>query len=361
MAKTGTFPLTLFEKVLSRSHLPLTFGTLIFGLFTGPLGNFIYLYAVSNNLANSLYRTFFSTVAVDSGSINNFPINWHSLAGNLLWYLFLCYVAFLPNHIRSKLVDSEKELLELAHNKKKDIKKNFKMISNILPQLTITLVFLFVYSTAVPDLLVKGELNVFSSIIYVLRSFSRSLMFGSVLWLYCASLYGLYRFGKGELKFKSYTEDLMLGTGKIGSISFSLSVAYFFGITIFAGQMILGDIVSQNVTPVNILAMLFLVPFGVVLFMAPLISIHKRMVEVKNAECTSTSKIISETINSYSEPGLNSADNMIKLMVLENVEKKANSIRTWPVESPVLGKLTIITLSVTATIIARIIQIIAKI
>jgi hypothetical protein len=224
----------------------------------------------------------------------------------------------------------------------------------------IMAVFLLVYATSVPDLLSKGELTVFSTSVYVLRSLVRSLLFGSVLWLYCGSLWGLYRFGKQSLRFKSYHEDLMLGTKKLGSLSFSFSLAYFLGLTLFAAQMILGGLAGQTAI-VNVVAILVLVPAGIALFIAPLISTHNRMVEVKKAEIASTGKLLSEFINRDPKSAKKKNQSAIQLLTLETTERRVMSIKTWPIENPLIGKLALVAISVAATLIARIIQILLNI
>jgi hypothetical protein len=142
----------------------------------------------------------------------------------------------------------------------------------------------------------KGELTVFSTPVFMLRSILRSLMFGSLLWLFGASLYGLYKFGKLPLKLKSCYEDSMLGTRELGSISFSFSATYFLGLTLFAGQMILGNLAGQN-SLVNLIFILILIPVGLILFIAPLLSTHKRMLESKRNEKALANKQFFELFN----------------------------------------------------------------
>ncbi len=354
---TVTFPLTLLEKMVRYFRLPSKMGILFIALLIGPLGNFLYLYSVSADPIGSFIAIFVSFSAGESGHSDSFPMNYFSLASNLLWYGFLFYVAFLPGIFRSRLTKTEKELVSLSPKGSNNVQKSFEIISKALPQLGIAAIFLFVYATAIPDLWMRGELNILSFPVYILRSLFRSLLFGSVLWFFLASLYALYRFGKNGLKLKRYNEDPMLGTKKMGSLSFSLSVLYFFGLGLFASQSILGEIASSQSVLVNLLAMLFLIPIGIVFFMAPLVSTHNKLVEAKKIEVAVIGKRISELIDKCAKEDQEEDEHMIKLLTLENIEKKVNAIKTWPIESPVLGKLTLILLSVTATIIARIIQI----
>ncbi len=358
--KTMSFRPTLFENMLALSRMPYELGVILVAVFVGPVGNFLYLYSVSNNAVNALYGAFISLNAGESGFIEAIQSNWYSLAGNVLWYTFLFYVAFIIRHLRMRLVKAEPDLVSLAPKGEETVHGLFRIVSKAIPQIVIMCIFLFVYATSVPELMGRGELTALSTPIYVLRSLFRSLMFGSVLWLYCASLLGLYRFGKQSLRFKSYHEDPMLGTGKLGSLSFSFSSAYFLGLALFAAQMIFGGLAGQTAI-VNVIAMLILVPVGIALFMAPLVSAHNRMVEAKKAEIASTGRLLSELINRVGEPAQRNDRNMIELLALESTERKVMSIRTWPFENPLIGKLALIAVSVAAILIARIVQILLNI
>jgi hypothetical protein len=346
--------------MLLKSRIPYELGIALVAVFVGPLGNFVYLYSVSHNASSAFYGTFMSMNAGESGFMSAIQSNWYSFFSNVLWYIFLFYVAFIVRHLRMRLVKAEPELVSLAPKGKETTREIFRIVSRGLPQLVIMAVFLIVYATSVPDLMGKGELTVLSTPVYVLRSLFRSLMFGSVLWLYCGTLLGLYRLGKQSLRLKSFHEDLMLGTKTLGSLSFSFSSAYFLGLILFAAQMILGGLAGQTAI-VNVIAILVLVPAGLALFVAPLISTHNRMVEVKNAEIASTGRLLSDFIDRDQRSTRKRDQDTIHLLTLEATERRVMSIKTWPVENPLIGKLAIITISVAATLIARIIQIILNI
>jgi len=346
---------TTFENLLTRLRIPFTLGLVLVATFVGPLGNFLFLFSVSNDPQSAFYGTFGMAYAGESGYI---PVNQYyiySIIGNAIWYVFLFYVAFLIPYLRLKLIKVEPDLIALSPNGRKTVRETFRMVSKATPQLVITIVFMVIYATSVPELASKGELTAFSTPIYVLRSFLRSLMFGSVLWLYCASLLGLYRFGKKELRLKSYHEDPMLGTEVLGRLSFSISSVYFLGLLLFTMQMILGGLVGQTAI-INVIVLLVLVPAGLALFFAPLMCTHNVMHAVKRNEITSMRKMFSE-LTRTTEPVEKDDQRMIKLLTIEAIERKALSIRTWPIETPITGKLALITISVTATMIARLIQI----
>jgi hypothetical protein len=355
--KTENFPPTIFESILVRLRTPYWLSAIIVAVFVGPLGNFLFLFSLSNDMQSALYGTFGLSVA--ESRVPNIQFNVYLFVSNIIWYAFLFYVAFSARYLRLRLAKAEPFLTTLVPNGKKTVRKAFHVVSKAYPQIIMTIIFLMVYATSVPDLVAKSELTALSTPIYILRSLLRSLMFGSVLWLCCASLWGLYRFGKQQLKLKSYQEDPMLGTGEMGSLSFSFTFVYFLGLALFSTQMILGGLAGST-TIVNLATVTVLVPAGIGLFLAPLVSIHKKMVEAKKSEIASTRKMFSDLIRAP-QPYEKDDQHMIKLLTLDAIERKAASIRTWPIESPVLGKITLITISVSATMIARFIQILLNI
>jgi len=348
----NNFRPTMFEKMFIFSHLPFTLGALLVALFVGPLGNFLYYYAISANVVEAFYRTLFSVNMEGIGFTTALSSHWYSLVGNLLWYIFLFYVAFIIRYLRRRLIQAEPELISLAPNGNKDVRRIFRIVSMTVPQLVIMAIFLFVYATSVPGLLGKGELTVFNTPVYILRSLFRSIMFGSVLWLFSSSLWGLYNFGKLRLKLKSCYEDSMLGTRELGSLSFSFSIPYFIGLALFAGQGILGRLPGET-SPINMISMLILIPAGITLFMAPLVSTHHRMLEAKKAEKTSAEKEMSGLISRIRETGEKDDRNVIRLLLLETLERKVENIKTWPIDSPLIGKLALIAISVTAALIVQ--------
>jgi len=177
-------------------------------------------------------------------------------------------------------------------------------------------------------------------------------MFGSVLWLFCASLWGLYSFGRLPLKLKSCYEDSMLGTRELGLLSFSFSATYFLGLTLFVGQMILGGLAGQT-SLVNVISMPILILVGITLFMAPLVSTHHRMLEAKKTERASADKELSGLISRIRETGEKDDRNVIRLLLLETLERKVEGIKTWPIDSPLIGKLALIAISVSSVLIAQ--------
>ena len=106
----------------------------------------------------------------------------------------------------------------------------------------------------------------------------------------------------------------------------------------------------------NFVVLLVLVPAGIALFLAPLISTHNRMVDVKKVELGSIRKLFSELVYRSAESNEREEPRVSKLLTLEVLDRRATSISTWPFESQAIGKLVAIMLSVIAIILASLIQ-----
>ena len=345
---------TLFEKLIVFSHLPFTFGVFLFAFFIGPLGNFLFYFVLSGNATDAFFQTFFSVSVEGIGLTRAVSVYWYSLAGNLLWYTFLFYVAFLVRYLRGRLIQAKPELIALAPDGETDVRRIFRIVSMTAPQLVIMIIFLLVYATSVPDMLGKGELTVLSTPVFLFRSLLRSILFGSVLWLFGAGLWSLSTFGRLRLKLKSCFEDSMLGTRELGSLSSSFSIPYFLGLALFTGQMTLGGFAGQT-SLVNTISLLILIPMGIILFIAPLVSTHRRMLEAKNVETAVADKQMAELIGRIRETGEEDDRNVIRLLLLETVERKTKGIKTWPIDNQLIERLAIIATSVTAVLLAQII------
>ena len=338
----------MLERILSKVRLNFRAGAIIVFLLIGPLGSFLYLYFVSFDAGYALYGTF----GLEAGV----PANFYSVASNSLWYGFLLFVPFSIRHLRMKLGKVEPTLASLSPDGETTIRSLFSPASSATFQLAIAAVFMTIYASSVPQLLSSGEFTTLSGSVYLLRSILRSLVFGSVLGLYCGALWGLYRLGKRDLRLKPFKQDRYLGLREVGSLSFTFASVYFGGLGIFTIHAVLGGMTGE-LSIVNLLFMMSLPLLGVMLFFAPLVSTHQRMVEAKEGETATLVELSGRILSRVPKGGEDDTVRYTELLALEALERKASAIPTWPFGTQMLGKLTTIMLSVTAIVIARIIQI----
>lgn len=340
---------TVIESVFSELHLDFKLGAFLAFLIMGPLGSFLFSYFVSFNLGDALYAS--------AGLVPDSPYNLYSVTGTIFWYGFLIFVPYSIRYLRIKLMKAEPVLTSLSPDGEATVSRVFRFVSSITFQVGISIVFLAIYMTSLPDLLATGQVTALSGFVYFLRSLLRSMVFGSVLGLYCGALWGLYHFGRERLRLKTFRQDRLLGVKELGSLSFTFTSIYFVGLALFVIQAILGGMAGP-VAVVNLLFMMFLPPLGVVLFLAPLVSTHHRMVEAKETEVTSLRELSGNIIGGAADADKTNADQYTKLLALEALERKASSIPTWPFATRMVGQLTSVVLSVFVLIIFRLIQIV---
>lgn len=338
---------TAFERMLSLVHLSFGFGAFLVFLLIGPLGSFLYQYSVTFDATGALLGTF----GVYPGSSSLL----YSVASTAIWYAFLLFVTFSVRYLRLRLAKAEPALISVSPDGEATVHSVFRLVSSTPFQGAIAAVFLVIYLTSIPDLMGVGGFTPLSGSVYIFRSFLRSLVFGSVFGLYGGTLWGLYRFGKMRLRLKSFKEDRLLGVRELGSLSFTFTSVYYAGLALFTAQAVLGG-ATQGVAVVNLLFMMCLPPLGAVLFMAPLVTTHHRMVEAKEAEVAPIRKLSDALLRQVHESSALGDAQYSKILVIESLERKAASIPTWPFATQMVGKLATIMLSVIAITIARLVQ-----
>ncbi len=339
---------TILERVLSRVHLGFMSGTILVFLLIGPLGNYLFSSSVSFELDDAFYMTF--------GLARDSPLNPYLVASITFWFAFLLFVCLSVRHLRLRLAKAQPVLVSLAPEGETTVNSVFRFVSSVPFQLTIAVIFLIVYMTSVPGMVASGEFTVLSGSIYLFRSLLRSVVFGSVLGLCFGTLWGLYRFGKEKLRLKSFSQDRWLGVKELGSLSFTFTSFYFIGLTLFIIQAVLSGKTGAS-SMVNLFFMMLLPPLGVVLFLAPLVSTHRRMAEVKADEVNRLRARSEVVLNDVLHAEKDDSTQYPKLLALEALEKKTSSIPTWPFATHSLGQLVTVVLSVVALVIFRIIQI----
>lgn len=191
------------------------------------------------------------------------------------------------------------------------------------------------------------------------------LAFCTFAWVYFGSIYGLYRLGMKPLVLKSSAEDRMLGVKPFGNLSLSLSIVYFFAMAILIMISLtaaMGSTVIED-TFVFIALLVTLFTVGVVLFIAPLYTVHKRMMEQKENEMTQLRKQAYKGVEGKAEPGTQDTvaemrrklDSLTSMVTLEMAEKNLNLVPNWPIDAPILSRFATIIISVTAIILANLI------
>lgn len=185
-----------------------------------------------------------------------------------------------------------------------------------------------------------------------------SLATSTVLWTYFVTLWGLRRIGKEPLRLRPYTEDPMLGLRPLGTMSVSATMVYFAMIAV-----VLVTALAYPQSPLYLAFLLVLLGFGAVLFVLPLLGIHRLMVEEKRkVERALAVQAAQEWSAMESAPSGGEADlGELRRLILslrgfvahERAERKAASLPTWPFDPQVTGRIAAIVLTGVIAVLGR--------
>lgn len=180
----------------------------------------------------------------------------------------------------------------------------------------------------------------------------------AVLWTYFVTLWGLRRMGKEPLRLKPYTEDPMLGLRPLGSMSVSATMVYF-GMT---GVVLLTALLYPQ-SSLYLAFLLALFAFGLLLFVLPLLGIHRQMLEEKRKVEAELASLAAqewkemEATPPEGEAGLAELRGLVlslrRFIAHERAERKVVSLPTWPFDPQVTGRIAAITLTGVVAVLGR--------
>ena len=316
-----------------------------------------------------LVNTFFPVILVDivePGSVSDLLLATLSPL-TLVNSLFVSYMLFAPRYMRLRILKSEKQLSQLLPAGEEDFHRIFGRVSSLRPQLLIwgfATVLLLVDFNIIPLLLPAAASGRSSGpqpttplgsgvaeSAGILDFLVTTLVISSLAWVYYSSLKGIDKLGSLAINFSPFYRDTFLGLRPVGSLALSLAFAYFgldvfFIVTGFASSPSLVDIVTVGGLLVG------LVVVGVLAFFLPLRRLHGRMLQQKAFERSRLSERFAKVIETASQ-GQDPGTDALEVLKLDLMDRKVSSIATWPFDYQILGKLTIIVLSVTAAMLTR--------
>ena len=157
-------------------------------------------------------------------------------------------------------------------------------------------------------------------------------------------------------KLRPYYEDPFLGLKPLGALSLSLAFSYFGFIGLFLLVLSASPGMPPTADVIGVGGFLSgLVLLGLVLFFLPLRGLHRRMVEQKRQEMTRLRPKLGPI---YEERAGESPLDVAHLVRIDMMDRKVTSMAIWPYDVGILGRLSAITLSVTAILISRIIALV---
>jgi hypothetical protein len=345
--------------LVGRLPLPYPAGCAVLAFLIGSPGFFLASFLDTVNVDQAVSRTFFSS-PLSVGQLQQ----WQFAFSDALFSLLTFYAFYCIRYMRQKLVRSEAEILPLLPNGEKDFHRAFRDVSRTLP---IGLLALMVGTISVPYTLgrIQSGPGVFWITFNLAAITINSLGLATFIWGFLASLRGLRNIGTQPLKLKHYYEDTLFGLRPFGNLSLSLSFLFFSGLALIAMAVFFSPD-PYSVTGASVFAVV-----GVAFFFLPLYSIHRRMIEAKHREHQAIRLQLARILTVGQDPSppkteatMSDLENRLselkQVQVLELEAREVANLRTWPFDTQILGRLTVIVLSTTAAIIARIIIVFAR-
>jgi hypothetical protein len=275
-----------------------------------------------------------------------------------LWSLLAFYMFYIIRYMRMRVLKSKWEIVPLCPDGEDTFRKAFGRLSHLAGQ--ILSMFAMVSLAIFYFLRLFRVADFFHLTFAVSTVLLFGVAFGSGFWVYLSSLTGVYDLGKNPLKLKSFYEDAMLGVRPLGSLSLQLTIVYL-GLS---GVAALATAFFPDIVSISLLSGLTVL--GVVLFFYPLTGIHRLMQQEKDREHALIRRELSDLVQKPKQQVPHSIDTTLadlellfrdfrSLLALDLSERKVLSVPTWPYDSKILSELTIVIISVTATIVAQII------
>jgi hypothetical protein len=345
--------MTLAERFITAFRLPYGLGCVLVGL-------------VLFGIVDALLQGYSTTSNVGS------TIAYALAPSNVMVYLLVTYSFYASRYMRGRL--EQAYLAPFLPDREVGYARIFGSVSATRPQILTWALFLVTLLLATNASALSGSgsgtfvFNAgpgsaleFISGIYGLLSYAvATLGFSSVLWTYSTISRGIHRFGGAPLTLRPYYEDAFLGLKPVGSLALSLASAYFG----FIGFIVLALLISP-VSPsvVDVLSVggfvAGLIVLGLVMFFVSLNTIHRRMITEKHAERARLREKLGPVLE---EPAHPMAPKEIgHLFRLDMQDRKASAMATWPFDVGIIGRLSVIALSVTAILISRVLSLVLKI
>ena len=346
--------MTLAERFIAAFRLPYALGCVLIGF--GLFGTF-----------NTLLSKFVQTSDLRQAIVAPF------LPQNLAQSVLIAYAFYAPRYMRTKLLAAERSLPPFLPENERGFQEVFARVSSSRPQVFAWILFLVALllavsvsaffgapSTIVLNLDPGSLLDLFAGILDVVSLAVVTLALSSVVWTYWSISTGIRRLSSAPLALRPYYEDAFLGLKPIGYLALSMASVYFG----FIALLVIAVLTSPSTPTIgDILGVggfLFgLILLGVLLFFLPLNATHGRMIAEKRAERIRISPMLGTLFQDPTK--LSSNTDSGHVLRLDMMDRKVSAMATWPFDVGIVGRLSVIAISVTAILISRIIALILHI
>jgi len=188
----------------------------------------------------------------------------------------------------------------------------------------------------------------FQATLRVLVTSYLRLIQATFLWALGYSMYLIYKWGKLPIRLRSFVEDKTLGLNAYGRASLVFVTLYIVGMLLtFPLFVYNSDAVMWSEVIFSLL--------GVAMFLGPLLSLRKRLLDAKNDKLAWISKRHSrviESIESCGEGPINAAL-VNELIAVDSIRNDLQRISGWPFNASVVVKLvTVVVLPLTCVLLS---------
>ena len=301
----------------------------------------------------SLEKAF--SLTFNSGFSSTFSVAVSSAQGmeaQTIWTVTLLVVLYIPRFMRLRLQSYEADLVPISPSGAGTLQKAFGGIYQLRPAVVVSGV---IGAFSLPYIYFQTSLSPgAATLLYLtINNVILSLVFGTFIWVYFRSLWGLYKFGKEPLKLRPHDEDPMLGVRPIGSILLSLFLSYILVIGFFGLDLVLFP------DPVFLSLVLVFALLGGFMFFLPLNSMHKKMLAEKQGGTKRLDQALSLASRGSENGGDQKAEDLLRsirdIQVLQMQRKILSSAPTWPFDTGILGRFAAVILTVIGILLSRVI------
>jgi len=348
----GPEAMTLAERFIARLRLPYVLGCLLVGF--GLLG-----------IPNTILSEYTKTSDLRPAVLAAFSTS------DLLEYGLIAYAFYAPRYMRTKLLEAGHSLAAVMPDREDGFRRTFAGIASTRPQVVTWLLFLVALLVAVnvpaffggPSTIVVNVGGGFSLVEFVATMYDviaialSTLALSSVVWTHWSTSAGIHRLGSAPLELRPYYEDPFLGLKPVGSLALSLATGYFGFIGLLLLVLATSSTLPTALDIAGVGGFLFgLILLGVLLFFVPLNRLHRRMVAEKHVEKARLGPKLRTLFQDSSEAETD--PDLGEMFRLDMMDRKISSMAIWPFDIGIIGRLSVIALSVTAILISRIVALI---
>ncbi len=264
-------------------------------------------------------------------------------------FVLLFYATYSIRYMRLKIAQTLNELEQVTPEKRHELQKGFNPVCKVYPAVILGVLLFGATIASFPDILqhASGLL----SLIQVAASFPLVyLAYGIFVWVYISSIRGIHELGKHSMPILEFYDDPHFGLKPLGSLSFSLALVYFAGLTLVFFSFISIPTLLEFAVGVLFLS-------GLVLFFLPLNVFHQKMRKKRREEKAKLKnyfKQLTGSIDNSSDGAyLADAKNARNIIALEVLERQMTATREWPFDFKTLTWLSAILLTVLASILTK--------